>query len=143
MANRPSTPYCQISGAQPWSPFVLGSLARIRFAFPEAHERPTNERFTAACVTENPRGSDPRGLDDDPPVGPWFSFGEPTPTTAAVDVALSWSGDWPTVHWIWDGDQYLRFNGDHKHLWVDQEGEGERSADTLVVLTARRYTASQ
>ena len=147
---RPLDALFQISGAQPWvqtlirnsGVIFLGESRPNTFRIPRGSR--AYERTLYGSSVAIREVADTRGLDDDPPVGPWFSFGEPTPTTdTAVDVALSWSGDWPTVHWIWDGDQYLRFNGDREHLWVDQEGEGEQiAADTLVVLTARRYTAS-
>jgi hypothetical protein len=142
----------QISGAQPWVQSIirsdgvpfLGESSPNTFRIPRggrAYER------TLYGTTPGMRDvSDNRGFPDDPPEDTgWFTFGEePTATTeTAEDIALSWSGDWPTVHWVWDGEQYLRFNGETPHEWVDQESEGEQiAADTLVVLTADQYIAS-
>ncbi len=114
--------------------------------------------------------ADARGYPDDPPP-PMFDFGEPSPSdTPAVDITLDWS-DRPVVRWEWDGTEYLRFNGDTPQEWISEaealgqtgedaaaddtttttSGDGvadvsepdraQIATDTLVVLTAERYTA--
>lgn len=140
----------QISGAQPWVQSVIrnsgvsffGESRPNTFRIPQGNR--AYERTLYASTPAIRDVADDRGLEEEPPAGPWFTFGEPTPASEdATDIALSWSSDWPTVHWIWDGSQYLRFNGELEHNWVDEEGEGEQIAvDTLLVLTAVRYTAS-
>ncbi len=143
-------PVFQISGAQPWVQGLINS-AEVPFlgeTRPNTFRIPRGGRAYERTLYGNTEAirevADGRSIPDDPPQDSWFSFGEPTATTeTAEDVALSWSGDWPTVHWVWDGTEYSRFNGTQEHTWVDQEGEGEQiTADTLLVLTARRYTAS-
>jgi hypothetical protein len=147
---RPLEATFQISGAQGW----VQSLIRARGVDFMGETRPNTFRIprgsrayerTLYGDTEAMRGvADDRGYPDDPPAGPWFAFGDPgTPTDVAEEVALSWSSDWAAVRWVWDGEQYTRFNGDTAHEWVDAEGEGEQiTTDTLLVLMARRYTAS-
>ncbi len=147
---RPLDAVFQISGAQSWVQSIIrnsgvvffGETRPNTFRIPQGNR--AYERTLYASSVAIREVADGRDVPDEPPTGPWFTFGEPTPATEdAIDIALNWSGDWPTVHWIWDGEQYLRFNGDREHAWVDQEGEGEQiAADTIVVLTARRYTAS-
>ncbi len=147
---RPLGASFQISGAQPWVQMMirdagvefLGESSPNTFRIPRGNR--AYERTLYGSTTAIREVADSRGHNDDPPPGPWFAFGEPAPTAAdATDITLSWSSDWPAVRWEWDGTQYLRFNRDIPHEWVDREGEGEQIAvDTLVVLTAARYTAS-
>ena len=147
---RPLEATFQISGAQGW----VQSLIRARGVDFLGETRPNTFRIprgnrayerTLYGDTEGMREvADDRGYPDDPPPGPWFTFGDPgTADAAAEEVTLSWSRDWSAVRWVWDGEQYTRFNADTPHEWVDADGEGEQiSADTLLVLMSRKYTAS-
>lgn len=147
---RPLDALFQISGAQPWVQSVirnagvtfLGESRPNTFRIPRANR--AYERTLYASTVAIREVGDQRDYADEAPSASWFTFGEPTPGTEdATDISLNWSSDWPSVRWEWDGTQYLRFNGDREHGWVDQEGEGEQiAADTIVVLTATRYTAS-
>jgi hypothetical protein len=141
----------QVSGAQPWvlslingaGVNLLGEQRPNTFRIPRGSR--AYERTLYGDTTAMREAADERGYENDPPPGPWFMFGDtPTPTTeSAAAVDLSWSRDWPSVRWVWDGLQYLRFNGETPHEWVDQDEEGEQiAADTLLVLTATKYTAS-
>jgi hypothetical protein len=105
--------------------------------------------------------ADRRGYSDDAPAVPMFDFGEPTTgAPGATGVTLDWS-DRPEVRWEWTGTEYLRFNGDTPHNSLalpDEDAAGDTeegtardaaesletqiAIDTLVVLTATRYTAS-
>lgn len=139
----------QISGAQGWVqslitqagvPFITesaDSTFRI-FRGDRAYER------TLYGTTEGVRQvADTRQFPDDPPPSSWFSFGEPSPAASpAVEVVLSWDPDWPDVVWRWDGQEYLRFNDDDPHDWVDRTGDtGQVAADTLLVLHGEQYAA--
>jgi hypothetical protein len=85
--------------------------------------------------------ADDRGMPDEPPP-PLFVFGEPTETgEEATEITLDWS-DAPEVIWRWDGEQYLRFNGEEPHEWIDGDSNtGQIAFDTLVVMMGERYTA--
>jgi len=85
--------------------------------------------------------ADDRGMPDEPPP-PLFVFGEPTETgEEATEITLDWS-DAPEVIWQWDGEQYLRFNGEEPHEWIDGDSNtGQIAFDTLVVMMGERYTA--
>ncbi len=141
----------QISGAQPWVQSIIRNagvpiLSETRpntFRIPRGNR--AYERTLYANTIEIRNVGDERGVDDAPPTGPWFEFSaDPTPTTEDVEVAeFNWSPLWPSVRWQWDGAQWLRFNADTPHEWVDIDGEGEQiAADVLVVMMADQYTAS-
>jgi len=146
---RPLGATFQISGAQPWVqslinaagvPFLTetqGSTFRIP-AGNRAYER------TLYGTTQGVRDvADARGFPDDPPPSSWFAFGAPSPSTVtAVGVTMSWDANLPEVRWQWDGERYLRSNGDTPHDWIDLEGNrGQIAADTLLVIKAAQYTA--
>ena len=64
--------------------------------------------------------------------------------TTATEVTMDWS-DRPEVVWRFDEGlgAYVRFNRDTPHDWLARDGDREQiAADTLLVLTARKYTAS-
>lgn len=138
----------QISGGQPW----IQSLARSRNQLLIGEDRVSTFRIGSRKAPHNLYGNteemrstaDRRGWSNDPPE-PIFTFGEPTiPLTAAETVKLAWS-DRPEVIWRWDPgtETYLRSNGNTKHNWLSVDGERTQiSAETLLVLTARKYTAS-
>ena len=85
--------------------------------------------------------ADDRGMPDEPPP-PLFNFGEPSDTSdEATAITFDWS-DAPEVIWQWDGEQYLRFNGDEPHDWIDGDSNpGQIAFDGLVVLMGDVYTA--
>jgi hypothetical protein len=137
----------QISGGQAWVRSLVtrlgveymgevpgGSTFRI-----SSKSAPHNLYGDTALIRER---ADRLGYPDDPPP-PVFVFGVPSePSGTAERIQLSWSAG-NDVFWEFDGRQYLRFQGDNAHRWLDREGEGGQiTADTLVVLMARRYTAS-
>jgi hypothetical protein len=144
----------QFSGGQPWIQSLVAdagipsltesaeSTWRIA-ANGRAYERTL---FTSSELIRE--AADTREYPDDPPPGPWFPFTDPStdaPATgaeAAETVSLDWSGSWSPVNWVWDGEQYLRFNGDIEHGWVGEDGVGEQIAvDTLLVLMTDQYQA--
>lgn len=135
----------QISGAQSWVIGVINSYG-VKLL---GDNGDTTFRISSRSAPHNLYGStllmrkkaDARGYPNDPPP-PMFSFGDPTPsTTPATDIVLDWSNR-PVVRWEWTGTEYVRFNGDTPHNWVTKDGEeGQIAIDTLVVLTARKYTA--
>jgi len=154
----------QISGAQPWvSSLIVGYGVKLL-----GDNGNTTFRISSRRAPQNLYGStvlmrdeaDRRGYSDDPPAVPMFDFGEPTTgAPGATEVILDWS-DRPEVRWEWTGTEYLRFNGDTPHNWLalpdedaaedtEEDGAGDTAEsletqiaiDTLVVLTATRYTA--
>lgn len=138
----------QISGGQGWVQSIaansgvklLGESSPNTFRVRNGRVR---ERTLYGSTEAMRQVADTRGHSDDPPATPFFEFGEPPPSTVtATEITLDWS-DFPVVRWMWDGEQYLRFNADTPHGWLDVDGnEGQVTADVLVVLTAVRYTAS-
>ena len=138
----------QISGGQSWVQSIaanagvrlLGESSPNTFRVSNGRVR---ERTLYGSTLAMRDVADSRGYSDDPPAEPMFTFGEPTPsTTSATEITLDWS-DFPVVRWVWDGEQYLRFNAETPHGWLDVDGnEDQISTDVLVVLTATRYTAS-
>lgn len=144
----------QISGGQGWVQSIISNAGVPYLTEAEAStfRIPRNGRAYERTLYGTTLGvrevADARGFADDPPAGPWFTFGEPEPSPAgdlqggAETVSMSWDGGWPDVRWVWDGERYLRSNGDTPHNWVDVEGSGEQiAADTLLVLTGNEYTA--
>lgn len=138
----------QISGGQDW----IQSLARSRNQLLIGDDRVSTFRIGARKAPHNLYGdtekmrstSDRRGWSNDAPQ-PIFTFGEATtPLTPAGTVTLDWS-DRPEVVWRWDPitETYLRSNQDSPHNWLSLDGDRSQiSAETLLVLTARKYTAS-
>jgi len=136
----------QISGAQPWVVRLINGLG-VKLLGDNGN---TTFRISSRSSPHNLYGStilmreeaDRRGYPDDPPPA-MFDFGDPTlSTTPATDITLDWSNA-PVVRWEWNGSEYVRFNAATPHNWVTKDGEESQIAiDTLVVLEARRYTAS-
>jgi len=157
----------EISGAQPWvqSIFreegikVIYETRDTSFRIDE-RSRPQNLYVSTPSIRDF---SDSRGWSDDPPP-PLFVFGtEPTPGEEATVVTMHWSGS-PPVVWVWDGEVYRRFNDTVPHEFITEAGmteadvgddeatigqlttgqpsTGQLTAQTLVVLKARRYVAS-
>lgn len=138
----------QISGGQSWVQSIaaradvrlLGESSPNTFRVSNGRVR---ERTLYGSTIEMRNVADTRGYSDTPPAEPMFAFGDAAPSsTDATEITLDWS-DFPVVRWVWDGDQYVRFNADTPHNWLDVEANEEQiSTDTLVILTAVRYTAS-
>ena len=138
----------QISGGQDW----IQSLARGRGLLMIGDDRVSTFRISSRKGPHNLYGStekmretaDRRGWDDEPPE-PIFTFGEPAiGSTRASIVTLDWSSR-PEVIWRFDpiSGTYLRSNEDDPHDWMSIDGDRSQiSTDTLLVLTARNYTAS-
>jgi hypothetical protein len=138
----------QISGGQRWVQSISAN-AGVRLL---SETSPNTFRVNNGRVRERTlygstlamrEVADGREYSNDPPAAPMFEFGEPSSSaTRATEIRLDWSTA-PAVRWVWDGTEYLRFNADTAHGWLDADGnEGQVSADVLVVLTADRYTAS-
>jgi hypothetical protein len=83
-----------------------------------------------------------RGYASEPPPN-LFQWGEVTPAAAGAEsITVSFSPE-TTALWEWDGEQYLRTTNGEVHEWITRDGEtAPLTADTLIVLFARRYTAS-
>ena len=142
----------QISGAQSWvvsrilgyDVNLLGDNGNTTFRI-GTRSAPHNLYGSTLLMRDE---SDRRGYPDDPPPQSIFDFGEPTAgDPGATNVSLDWS-DNPVVRWEWTGTEYIRFNGDDPHNWLSAPEDGEErtetqiSTDTLVVITAKKYTAS-
>ncbi|MCP3993857.1 MAG: DUF3048 domain-containing protein [bacterium] len=142
----------QISGAQSWVVGViisydvdlLGDNGNTTFRI-QSRSAPHNLYGSTLLMRDE---SDRRGYPDEPPVQPIFDFGEPTPGTSGAElINLDWSNN-PVVRWEWTGSEYIRWNGDTPHNWLSAPVDGEDrtetqiSTDTLVVIKARKYTAS-
>lgn len=142
---RPMDSPFQVSGAQAWVQRVLSDVNVIydngtTTYRDDRRERPNNLYSTTDSIRQY---ADERGWSDDPPA-PLFGFTEPGAIEgeAATLITLNWS-DHPLVRWRWTGEKYLRFNASEPHLWVTADGAiGQVSADTIVIMMARRYTAS-
>ncbi|NND02364.1 MAG: DUF3048 domain-containing protein [Acidimicrobiia bacterium] len=138
----------QISGGQDW----IQSLSRSRGLDMISDDRISTYRIGSRSSPHNlyattlkmRETADRRGWSDEAPE-PIFTFGAATPAlTPATEVTMDWS-DRPEVVWRFDEElgAYLRFNRDTPHDWLARNGDREQiSAETLLVLTARKYTAS-
>jgi hypothetical protein len=132
------------SGGQPWvqdlfatrSIRLIGENAMFRISSREAPQNLYGDTTRFRTV------SDQRGYDDDPPrwlydIGIW-EF----PDESATEITIRWSAN-TVVRWVYTDGKYLRFNGTTPHLWRAEDGtEGQISADVLVTLTGRAYTAA-
>ncbi len=135
----------QISGAQGWVKNVFkadginviydNGVTTFR---DDSRPRPHN-LFTS--TDEIRAWSDKKGWDDENP-GNLFLFGDqPDSEAAATTIAMSFS-DAPPARWEWDGEVYLRSNGNDPHETYMSDGELVRvSADVLVALKVREYIA--
>ena len=147
---RPLNATLQISGGQAWIKSIVRA-ADVRYigetnpnTFRIARNGRAYERTLFGTTVGMRARADTLGFSNDPPVD-WLEFETPTETTASSDAATSITLRWSpatTVRWEYDGERYLRFAGTTPHNWLDAEGATEQIAfDTLLVLTARRYTA--
>jgi hypothetical protein len=144
---RPLAGPIQISGAQRWIQNIftqkdVDTIYETRAtSFRISQRRAPHNLYVD---TERMRTyADDNGWPDEAPPSLYFYDAEPTPTTGPAErITFDWSNQ-PDVVWEWDGESYLRSNRNDPHEWVDEEGErGQVAFDTLVVLQARRYSAS-
>jgi hypothetical protein len=134
-----------ISGAQDWViSRIVGSGVQII-----GEVRPATFRISSRSAphdlyvdtTQLREYGDRQGYESEPPAD-LFSWGDFEPTEAAEEITLRFSPE-TTVVWDWDGERYLRSINGVESEWLNGDGEtGRISTDTLVVLFARRYTAS-
>jgi hypothetical protein len=144
---RPLAGPIQISGAQRWiqNIFTQKDVDTIYETRATSFRIPQRRAPHNLYVdTERMRTyADDNGWPDEPPPTLYIYDVEPTMTDGPAErIMFDWSNH-PNVIWEWDGESYLRSNGNNPHEWVDEEGEREQVGfDTLVVLKARRYFAS-
>ena len=134
-----------ISGAQDWvSRKIVGSGVHIIGEVPPATFRISSRRAPHNLYVDTAHlreYADQHGYESEPPPD-LFSWGDFAPTETVESVTLHFSSE-TTVAWDWDGERYLRTINGEESQWLSRDGEtGRISADTLVVLLARRYTAS-
>lgn len=135
-----------ISGAQDWvaSLIVGAGVPLIGEVHPATFRisgrfAPHNLYVDTTRLREYAAG---RGYPSEPPPD-LFHWGEATPAeTGAESITMRFSPETTTL-WEWDGERYARSTNGVAHEWVNQDGEaGPLTADTLIVLFTRRYTAS-
>ncbi|GBD84337.1 putative lipoprotein YerB precursor [bacterium BMS3Abin02] len=131
-----------ISGAQPW---VL-DIIRARGVPMVIDPRPGMFRISSRSAPHNLYGdttklrevADARGYPNNPPPN-LFTWGPLKPDGLAEKITLFWS---PRTVWTWNGEHYTRTSDGKPHEWLAKDGTtGPITADTLIVLFARRYTA--
>lgn len=136
----------QISGAQSWVISRINATGVKLIGdngvttFRDSSRRAPHNLY--GRVEEMRSVSDARSYPDESPDA-MFLFGDtPADGIEATTVRLDWSSR-PEVVWTWDGESYLRWNDTEPHMWITPEGEQEQvSVPTLLVLTARQYTAT-
>lgn len=132
-----------ISGAQRWVLSIIRDLDVPLIIDP----RPGMFRISLRKPPHNLYGdtaalrsvADGRGYPNDPPP-PLFTWGDLDSSQPADRITLHWS---PRTVWTWNGQAYTRTSDGKPHEWRAKDGStGPIEVDTLVVLMARRYTAS-
>lgn len=136
-----------ISGAQDWvvNRIVSAGVSLIGEVRPATYRissrfAPHNLYVDTTALREY---ANERGYPDDPPpdLFAWESWSDDL-RARATSISFDWSPGLQ-VRWDWTGEQYVRYTGGDLHQWIPREGDPEQlSTDTLVVLFARRYTAS-
>lgn len=144
---RPYEAVLAISGGQPWIRAGISGLG-VNYI---GDSRPGMFRISGRAAPHNLYGNtmelrevaDARELPDDPPPTALWDFGElPADAEEATEISLTFSTTTATT-WTWDGTTYLRSIEGGDSQWLNPEGEPERiSADVLVALVGRQYTAS-
>lgn len=135
------------SGAQAW---INNYISRRKV--PLIGEGPGMFRISSRSAPHNLYGStsdlrdvaDSRGFSDEfgsrlYQINKWTPQDE-----TASEITLTWSGG-NVVRWEWhpEDGHYHRFLGSNPHQWITRDGvRGNVSAETLVVLAGRPYTAS-
>jgi hypothetical protein len=134
-----------ISGAQDWvinrirgsGVPVIGEVSPATFRI-SSRRAPHNLYVDTTRLREY---ADERGYENRPPADV-FLWGEFEADGPAERISLHFSPE-TTVEWDWDGERYLRSINGVDSEWLSREGQtGRITADTLVVLFARRYTSS-
>jgi hypothetical protein len=144
---RPLNGVMTISGAQPWVVSrilgydvpLIGDLGRP-VTFRVSGRRAPHNLYTNTLELREVMES--RGYEATPPPS-ILTFGEfPADAPAAEVIDFDWSGTM-SGRWEWTGSEYVRFTSGEVHNWVSADGETEEqiSADTLVVIHVKRYTA--
>ena len=137
----------QISGAQSWVKDIF-KRDGVHVVYDNGvttyrmnHRKAPHNLYTSTLKIRD--YADSKGWSDAPPPSLFVYSSEPTPTTQSVEtVTFDWSNQ-PNAVWKWDGEQYLRFNKDKPHEWVDKDGNtGQVAFDTIVVIKGHKYTAS-
>lgn len=136
-----------ISGAQDW----VQSIIRSKGLKIIGEVRPGTFRVSHRSAPHNLYGDTVAlrdhaaaiGVSDEGPNQPLFTWGPLDDASAATEIIFDWSGFQSPITWKYQGGQYLRFNGANAHTWTnrDRDVEEQISADTLVVLESRFYTA--
>jgi len=136
-----------ISGAQDWVQGVIRNygvpfLGEIRPATFRVRGRFAPHNLYVD-TTQLRVAADGRGYSNDPPplLFAWGAMA--ADAQEATEIFFDWSSS-TRVTWMWDEGRYVRWTGGVTHDWISQDGETRQpiTADTLVVLFARRYTAS-
>lgn len=136
-----------ISGAQPWVQSVInnydvdwfGEVRGPSFRI-SSRRAPHNLFVDTVKIREE---ADRRSFPDDPPQD-MFTWGElPATAEPATEIFFDWTSV-TKITWKWNGSGYERYIGETTHNWISQDGETTEpvETDTLIVLYARRYTAS-
>ncbi len=136
-----------ISGAQNWVQSVIRNHG-VSFI---GEVRPATFRISGRRAPHNlyvntielRSVADARGYADAPPTD-MFDWGPlPDGGAPATEITFNWSSS-TTVTWRYEDSRYVRYLGEDTHNWRSADGEVDEpiTADTLVVLFARRYTAS-
>ena len=132
----------QISGAQGWVQDIFTSH-NLRMVYDngvttwrEPHRNAPHNLYSSSLLIRE--YADDRGWGNENP-GNAFTFGEPTESsTKATEIHFDWSSSYGVV-WDWDGEKYLRYNGEAPHLWVTREGiEDVVSTPMIVAIVGER-----
>jgi hypothetical protein len=134
----------QISGAQKYviSMFKDNHLRMVydngTTTWREHHRKAPHNLYSSSVLIRD--WADARDWPDENP-GNLFTFGRPAFTEdRAHHITFDWSSR-PEVIWKWTGSEYVRFNGDEPHGWVDQDGnEGRVTFPTLLAIIGKKYT---
>ena len=136
-----------ISGAQNWVQSVIrnygvnfiGEIRGPSFRISSRYA-PHNLYVNTELVREE---ADRRDFENDPPPDMFVWGSLPDNTEEAIEIFFDWSSD-SKVTWTWNGTVYERNTGGETHDWVSEDGETREpiQTDTLVVIYARKYTAS-
>lgn len=145
---RPLAVPFQISGAQPWVQQIFREKDLFMVydngttTYRMRHRRAPHNLYSSTLLIRD--WADEEGWPDEPPP-PLFVYGEePTELEGdASEITLQYSASF-VGSWTWDAvtGTYLRFTEGQPHMWVDaDDNEGQVAFDTIVVLTAERYSA--
>ena len=133
----------QISGAQLWVKEYIQNRGVNWVGEGPATSRLNRRRAPHNLYTSSEQirlVADNRGWPDEPP-GALYTIDElENPDGPATAIQMKWSSG-QTAFWDWDGEHYLRRQGDAVHEWEAQPGErGQLAFDVLVVIEGSLYT---